>query len=116
VVSDERKELPALSPTEIAAWAKLRDNLSPYIPKESASAPPLPGKPHLDLVVGDKARLFQSPSVESRTRMYLVKGDQVEIIDDSKLATGWCRIRYVGKSGKAIEAWMQTQDIDLPQK
>jgi hypothetical protein len=38
VVSDEGKELPALSPTEIAAWAKLREALSPYIPKERTTA------------------------------------------------------------------------------
>jgi hypothetical protein len=29
--------------------------------------------------------------------MYLVKGDQVEIIDGTKLEAGWCKIRYVGK-------------------
>jgi hypothetical protein len=48
--------------------------------------------------------------------MYLVKGDQVEIIDDTKLAAGWCKIRYIGKSGKPITAWMQSSTLERSQR
>ena len=108
VAGDDGKELPALSFQEAAKWAKLRANLSPYVDPKSSTAPPTP----FAVVSSDKARLFQSPNLDSRSKMYLVKGDQVEIIDDSKLNTGWCRVRYVPKLGKVIEAWMQSSDLD----
>ena len=57
-------------------------HLSPYIAKESTSAA-LPSKAHSGSVTSDKARLFQSPGLESRSKMYLVNGDQLETIDDT---------------------------------
>ena len=113
VVTNEGKELPALSPSEIGAWAKLREALSLYIRKESTSAT-LPIKS--GSVNSDRARLYQSASLESAGKMYLVKGDQVEIIDDTKLDAGWCKVRYVGRSGKTIVAWMQSRDLIRSQK
>ncbi len=113
VVSDEGKLSPALSPAEVASWGTLRENLSPYIAKNS-SLPPSTAQSAL--VSNGKARLFQSPSLDSRTKRHLVKGDQVEIIDDSKLNMGWCKVRYVPNAGKAIEAWMQSSDLDRSQK
>ena len=115
IVSDDGNEQPLPSPAEITTWAKLRENLSPYIDAKSGTAPPT-GETSFAVVSSDKARLFQSPNLDSRSKMYLVKGDQVEIIDDSKLNTGWCRVRYVPKSGKVIEAWMQSSDLDRSQK
>ena len=112
VIGDDGREQSALSSAEIAAWAKLRENLSPYIdPKSNTTT-----ANSLASVRSDKARLFQSPNFDSRSKMYLVKGDEVEIVDDSKLNTGWCRVRYVPKTGKVIEAWMQSSDLDRSQK
>jgi hypothetical protein len=115
IVGGDGRELPAIAPTEIEAWAKLREVLSPYLPKGSTSAA-LPTRAQLGLVSSDKARLFQAPSLESAGKMYLVKGDQVEIIDDTKFDAGWCKIRYVGKSGRPIVAWMQSSDLSRSQK
>lgn len=112
VVGDDGHELPALPPSEVAAWTKLQQGLSPYIDRK----PSTPEPTRFTSVNSDKAKLFHSASLDSRTRMYLVKGDQVEIIDDSKFNTGWCKVRYVPKTGKTIEAWMQSSDLDRSQK
>ena len=114
-ILSDGKELRALSPTDIAKWSKLREALSPYVATHSTGGP-LPSNAGASSVSSDKARLFQSPSLASRTTMYLVKGDRVDIIDDSKLDAGWCRIRYVGKSGKPIVAWIQSSDLSRTQK
>jgi hypothetical protein len=112
VLGDDGKELAALPPVGIAVWAKLRENVSPYVELKSSALSS--SKTHLAVVSSVEARLFEAPSLEKPTQMYLVNGDLVEIVDDSKLASGWCRVRYVNKSGMTIEAWMQTQDLDLP--
>ncbi len=112
IISDDGQQLPALSPAATNEWAELRQNLSPYIEPKPDIAAPTPQAS----VRSDKARLFQSPNLDSRTRMYLVKGDHVEILDDTQLNTGWCKVRYLPKSGKAIEAWMQSSDLDRSQK
>jgi hypothetical protein len=109
VVGDDGHELPALPSSEAASWTKLRDSLAPHIAKNN-SVPS--STAHSASVRSDKARLFQSPSLDSRTKGYLVKGDEVEITDDSRLNTGWCRVRYAPATGKAIEAWMQSSDLD----
>ena len=114
-ILSDGKELRALSPTDIAKWSKLREALSPYVATHSTGGP-LPSNAGASSVSSDKARLFQSPSLASRTTMYLVKGDRVDIIDDSKLDAGWCRIRYVGKSGKPIVAWIQSSDLSRTRK
>lgn len=112
VVSDGGDELPAMAPADVATWAKLQQSLAPYVDPK----PDTPEATRAASVSADKARLFQAPSLDSRTRIYLVKGDQIEIIDDSKFNTGWCKVRYVPKTGKVIEAWMQSSDLDRSQK
>ena len=112
VVGDDGHELAALPPSEVPAWTKLQHSLAPYIDPKSGTPEPT----RVASVSSDKAKLFQSASLDSRTKMYLVKGDQVEIIDDTKFNTGWCRVRYAPKTGKAIEAWIQSSDLDRSQR
>jgi hypothetical protein len=38
------------------------------------------------------------------------------VIDDGKSGNGWCLVRYVTKTGKSIEKWIQERDLDTPQK
>ena len=113
VVGDDGKSVPALAPSEVEAWEKLRETLSTYIdPGSGASST----KAQVASVISTRARLFSSPDVADRSKMYLVKGETVEVVDDSKLGSGWCRVRYLNKSGKAIEAWMQARDLELTKK
>jgi hypothetical protein len=48
--------------------------------------------------------------------MYLVKGDQVEIADESKAAAGWYLIHSVTKAGKTLDRWMKAGDLDVAKR
>jgi hypothetical protein len=37
---------------------------------------------------------------------------QVALLDRSQAAAGWLKVRYVGRSGKAIERWVRAEDLD----
>jgi hypothetical protein len=64
-------------------------------------------------VVHAKAELFDSVGDGEAPHGYLVQGDEVTVLDRSKLADGWLRVRYVGKSGKAIERWLDAADVGV---
>jgi hypothetical protein len=110
--SDNGKELSPLSEKATIEWTQLRERLSPYLDREQAAVAPKEDR----TVTSDKAPLFSAPDLAATSRMYLVKGDKVEVVDDSKSANGWCRVRYVTKTGKTIEKWVQERDLDTPQK
>ena len=62
----------------------------------------------------NKSYLFDLPNEISISSNYLIKGDKIQIIDNSQLENGWCKIRYTTKSGKVIEKWIKSSDINLP--
>lgn len=110
--TDDGKELPPGSETAAAKWAKLVENLKPYLNKTGDGA----SEQRSVSVVSDKAQLFTSPSSEAMSKMYLVKGDKVEVLDKSKIGDGWCLVRYTTKSAKVIDRWMQAHDLDIQVK
>ena len=55
--------------------------------------------------INKKAFIYNSINVLSK--MYLLKGDEVEIVEEKK---EWLRIRYYGK--KVIEGWIKQGDIE----
>lgn len=57
----------------------------------------------------DKARLYDRPDMTAQTRMYLVKGDRVTILDKSVL--NWVHIKYVEQNGSIIDKWMQATSL-----
>jgi len=60
------------------------------------------------IVTVKKARLFSGPSDKDKTKLYLIKGDKVEIITRKKVAdTTWFFIRFKGK--KTITRWMKAE-------
>jgi len=111
---DDGKELPPLAEKASVEWMPLRQKLSPYLDPEHAAVPNKPAR--MALITSDKAPLFSAPDLAATGRMYLVKGDKVEVVDDSKSASGWCLVRYVTKTGKTIEKWVRQQDLDTAQK
>ena len=64
-------------------------------------------------IVHAKAPLRDGPDAGLAERGYLVQGDAVTLLDRSKAADGWIKVRYVGKSGKAIERWARADDLDI---
>jgi hypothetical protein len=114
VRSDDGRELPALSEPAALQWGKAGKKLAGYIDGgHSASSI---NAARTTLVISERAPLFLTPDSTQASKMYLVKGDKVEILDDSKLADGWCRVRYVTKTGRDIERWAQAQNLDVRHK
>lgn len=117
--SDDGKELSPLTDKAATEWNPLREKLSHYIdPQHVAGAcKRAPHEAARTASIGSaRARLFTSPNSTAASKMYLVKGDKVQVIDDSKLGDGWCLIRYVTKSNGTIEKWVQAQDLELQAK
>lgn len=55
-------------------------------------------------ILADKATIYSAPN--KPTKMYLVKGDEVECLEEKE---SWYKIRYYGK--KTIEGWVKKEDI-----
>lgn len=54
-----------------------------------------------------KATIFKYPAANQPTKMYLIKGDIVEVLRQEK---GWVKIRYYGTS--VVEGWLKSSDLD----
>jgi hypothetical protein len=57
-------------------------------------------------ILSDKQPLYSSPNINSKTKMYLIKGDKVEILEEKD---NWLYILYKGK--KEIKAWIPKDAI-----
>jgi hypothetical protein len=88
-------------------WANMRKAVSRYIATVEPTA-----RLSKVTVTSEKAPLYSSPNTDATTRMYLVRGDSIEILDDSNPDRGWVRIRYITKSGKALDRWIQSHDLE----
>lgn len=66
--------------------------------------------PALRAITVERAQLFKKPDEQSRTKAYLIKGDQVEVLDVSGAWDNWYKIRFKGK--KTIERWIKPRDIE----
>lgn len=51
----------------------------------------------------EKQDLYNNPNENSKTKMYLVKNDLIEILDEKD---EWIYIVYMGKNNKEIKAWI----------
>jgi hypothetical protein len=58
----------------------------------------------------EKEYLYDTPNKESKTKMYLIKGDEVEILEEKD---DWLYILYKGK--KDIKAWIPKSAIEETQ-
>ncbi len=62
----------------------------------------------------DKAPLYDKPKASAKTKMYVIKGDKVTLLDwkadaEGAFGTGWFLIRYQGK--KVIEKWISSDAL-----
>lgn len=63
----------------------------------------------------DKAWLYDKPNPGSKTKMYVIKGDSVTLLDwkakdgDSLGGDGWYLVRYQGS--KTIEKWLESSTL-----
>lgn len=58
-----------------------------------------------------KAKLFTHPEEKSATRMYLVKGDTVELLDYSEKGSGWYLIRFKRRQKQDVVKWVKCSDL-----
>jgi len=69
-------------------------------------------KPTFEIfITTHKAHLYRSPNI--KTKMYLIKGDKVTILDEKTDASGqkWYFINYKGK--KELNMWIKAEAVDL---
>ncbi|NMM01999.1 hypothetical protein HHL24_29215 [Paraburkholderia sp. RP-4-7] len=57
----------------------------------------------------EKAWLYESPSSNSKTKMYIVRGDQVTAVD--VLGDEWVKIDFQQASGHMLRKWIRASDI-----
>lgn len=62
------------------------------------------------IVSADRARLYDSPNTKAKTRMYLVRGDVVTVVDANTL--GWAQVDYHEKNGHVLRRWIQTDYVE----
>ena len=65
--------------------------------------------PAIRKIIPEKAWLYSAPNEKNRTRAYLIKGDEVSVLDVSGEWFDWYKIRYEGK--KPLVRWVQGKDI-----
>ncbi|WP_416050829.1 hypothetical protein [Cupriavidus basilensis] len=64
----------------------------------------------VDRVKADKSWLYDGPEDQARTRMYLIKGDEIEVISPG--SSGWVYVEYKGKNKMAIRKWIKGESIE----
>jgi hypothetical protein len=65
-------------------------------------------------VVSKKTVLYTFPSNESATEGYLIKGDEVSLINYVDAESGaWFLVRYVNSGGRAVERWMREESLQV---
>ncbi|MBU0654589.1 MAG: hypothetical protein KJ914_05575 [Gammaproteobacteria bacterium] len=66
--------------------------------------------PAIRKILPAKAPLYDKPDADSKTRMYVIKGDKVELLDYSgDTGEEWFRIRY--KGSRVVEKWVEASAI-----
>jgi hypothetical protein len=60
----------------------------------------------------DRAYLYDLPDPKAQSKMYLVRGDTVRLLDKS--SEDWVRIEYARNNGAVIDKWIQSTSIKLP--
>lgn len=68
------------------------------------------GNPASVAILSDRAKLYDKPDDASVTKMYLIKGDKVLLLD-SALDGSWFLIQFNGKT--VIRKWLKADDLDL---
>ncbi|MFL6682133.1 MAG: SH3 domain-containing protein [Burkholderiaceae bacterium] len=101
-----------------ADWDKLAAKMTALIRATGNVAPAAashvpPAAAAVARIVHAKAPLREAPDAGLAEHGWLVQGDEVTLLDRSRAADGWIKVRYVGKSGKAIDRWVRADDLDI---
>lgn len=69
--------------------------------------------PVTTIVVADKARLYDDHSDSSATKMYLVKGDEVQLAEFNSENGLWYLVKYLPKGRGVIRKWAKCEDLAI---
>ncbi len=111
VVQGDDGSSQAASAKLLAKWSPLTARLLPYVDTDAGSQA-VPAAGPTARVSRAKAVLFDTPDSTAPTRMYLVGGDTVQILDTAKRSDGWLQVRYIGRTGRPIDRWIRASDLD----
>lgn len=67
-------------------------------------------KKEYDLVILENQSLYKEPNENTKTKMYLVKNDVVEILEEKE---NWIYILYISKDNKEIKAWIPKNALEF---
>jgi len=107
IKSDSGRKISSVSAKAAQKWDSMRKAVSRQIETVEPTV-----RLRKVTVTSAKAPLYTSPNSDATTSMYLVRGDMIEILDDNNPDRGWIRIRYITKSGKALDSWIQSRDLE----
>lgn len=101
-VEPEGGALTRASAAMRAEWLPLSERILAFLPGTLTAR-----------VVAPKAPLFRDPDPTAGTKMYLVKGDTARVLDETRVHAGWIKVRYVTRTGRAIDMWVHASDLTL---
>lgn len=92
-------------------YRKLRSTLDSGVGGsiDASSAPIL--SLHGRKIISDRAYLFDAPSAATISKAYLIKGDDVTVIEPSPDG-GYCQIVYVMANGKELRRWIERKSVE----
>lgn len=70
-------------------------------------------RPIVSFVRAGRAELYSAPSDNSMTKLYLVKGDKVQLLDFDDSNGLWYLVRYVSKQNRSITKWVRCKDLTI---
>ena len=111
VAAFSQQPVTPASATELSRWQTLVSRLTALV----APFEPLSPATATARISVARATLYPSPD-GTPSKMYLVQGDRVEIRDPSKRTSGWLLIRYITKTGRTVEKWLRTSDVEFSGK
>ncbi|MDX4069896.1 hypothetical protein [Aliarcobacter skirrowii] len=62
------------------------------------------------IIESEKQPLYKEPNENSKTNMYLIKNDVVEILEEKE---DWIYILYITKNNKEIKAWIPKNSLEF---
>ena len=84
-----------------------------YIKSKFSAHAEEPGANGTRLMVNqNRAWLYDSPSLKAKTKMYLIRGDFVTVVNRSQ--TGWLEVDYLKSNGQVVRKWINETSVRSP--
>lgn len=115
LASDMELNMGVAPDHDISTFAFFERYYDPQGKKISQQAIGIEGEPYVYTVKNEKLRLYNAPNKAQKSAMYLVKGDQVAIVDLTVLENTdktWVKIKYASKKRGDIYKWVAADETE----